>query len=122
MFIVFFGFVVSYETVLIIVGVAIEDRDIAMAASVNAKVKCEIPDEGFEGKLNHFHIPYCYIMYMVLDYAAIVGMKWNKIKLVILLFGYFNDVMGKNGSILYFKLEGSKKRGLNGVDYIGSGL
>jgi hypothetical protein len=42
-------------------------------------------------------------------------MKWNRITLVILLFGYFNDVMEKIGSIFYFKLEGLKKRGLNGM-------
>jgi hypothetical protein len=78
MFIVFFGFVVSYETVLIIVGVAFEDRDIAMDACVNAtKVKCEIPDEGFEGKLNHFHSSYCYIMYMVFDCVWICNNSWN---------------------------------------------
>lgn len=38
-----------------------------MDVCVNAKVKIEIPDEDFEGKLNCFHSPYCYIMCMVLD-------------------------------------------------------
>lgn len=38
-----------------------------MDVCVNAKVKIEIPDEDFEGKLNCFLSPYCYIMCMVLD-------------------------------------------------------
>ena len=54
-----------------IAGVAFEDRDTDMDVCVNAKVKIEIPDEDFEGKLNCFHSPYCYIMYMVLDCVLI---------------------------------------------------
>jgi len=38
-----------------------------MDVCVNAKVKIEIPDEDFGGKLNCFCNPYCYIMCMVLD-------------------------------------------------------
>lgn len=42
---------VSYETFLI-AGVAFEDRNIATGACINTKVKCEILEEDFEGKLS----------------------------------------------------------------------
>jgi hypothetical protein len=62
-----FVLIVCCETVFFIADVAIEDRNINMDVCVNAKVKIEIPDEDFEGKLNCFDSPYCYIMCMVLD-------------------------------------------------------
>lgn len=77
--------IVCCETVFFIAGVAFEDRDTEMDVCVNAKVKIEIPDEDFEGKLNCFHSPYCYIMCMVLDCffflcVTIIEMKWNRVR------------------------------------------